>query len=62
MSLVEQFKSSHPEAEIEVDDLYSKQNLPLIENYLYKIQQMQTELLDKEKINNQLQIEYTKLH
>lgn len=45
-----------------MEDLYAKQNVPLIESYLNKIQQMQTELLDKEKINNQLQIEYTKLH
>lgn len=60
--MVEQFRSSHPSTEIEMDDLYSKQSVPLIESYLNKIQQIQTELLDKEKINNQLQIEYTKLH
>jgi hypothetical protein len=42
--------------------LQSKQNLPLIENYLCKIQSLQSELLEKEKINTQLQIEYTKLH
>jgi hypothetical protein len=55
-SLFEQIKTNHPEIRIEVDELSSKQNVSLIENYLTKIQQFQTEILDKEKINTQLQI------
>ena len=35
--------------------------MPLIENYLTKIEHLQTEILEREKVNNQLQIEYAKM-
>lgn len=62
ISLVEQFKTNHPEFQIEVDELYNRQNLPLIENYLNKIQQLQGDLFEKDKVISQLQIEYARIH
>ena len=56
ISLVEQFKTNHPEFQISVDELYSRQNLPLIENYLNKIQQLQGDIFEKDKVISQLQI------
>lgn len=42
-SLLEQIKTNHPNVAFNIGD----QNIPLIENYLHKIQQLQTEILDK---------------
>jgi hypothetical protein len=56
-AMLEQIRTIHPEVQFQLEE----NSLPLIENYLTKIQQLQAELLDREKVNNQLQIEYTRI-
>lgn len=56
-ALLEQIRTNHPEVQFKLDE----KSMPLIENYLTKIEQLQTEILEREKVNNQLQIEYAKM-